>query len=113
MGGVTEQDHASVHPVVDGFTVIHRPPVVGPQVADAALDALVAVGEGLFEFFGAAPVLDAPAVAGRLEDGDLVEYLTAMQRVLDEMTVRADVADHILDVLINRHLAVRGGSAIG
>ncbi len=62
---------------------------------------------GLCQLLWAAPLLLTAQERGRLEDGHLVEHLAVPQRVLDEVAARADVADDVLDLLLERNLVHR------
>ena len=80
-----------MHPGHDRVAVEHPPPLVAPHQRQTLLHLLAGPREGGVELVGGAPVLLAGEGLGGLEDGDLVEHLSASQRVLDEVAARADV----------------------
>ena len=94
MGGVAQQGHPAVHPHIRRFAVIHGPADVAAEVLAGVLHGVAALGEAGVEFLRGAPVVVVRGIRVGLEDRHVVVQLSAAQRVLDQVHVRAQPAQH-------------------
>ena len=89
MRGIAEQRHAAAAPVRDGLAIAEDPHFPRIDLGQHLLNLRVRMREELFQFAGITVGIPTFLVTIAVEDGDEVKNVAAMQRVMDEVVLRA------------------------